>query len=471
MLPSIGNAPAPQSPREERLTPGKPGSGSAGGNDAPDKDGGFDQVFASAAKAGDSPSDSATPDRQSNGPQKSKTQSDMESGLPQTPAPIAVNKQPGLMQAAAELLGSQTAAGETAGSPDEPATAPLVSALAILADRSEGNKQEKVPSTNEKKQEQSEKTSGAPFTGLGNMPNGLPLDSSSVAILLGGGTARPANPVAKAAIAATSSESSTDTEKEMPLISGVAPKQQPNANAAGGELAFALRLSRETPLAPQTDAPIEAVGADASVNTFVKELETAVDKTAGEIKTRIGNESATAGAANIVETRPPTPAANEPAQATPAATPVSKAEAPELPTMSSAPVRAVRVELASDGNQRVALTLVERSGALSVSVHSADSHLARSLQEHLPDLSTRLGEQRYQTEIWTPRVEAPDAAGAGESAHHDSESGGGMQGGEDRNPNPGEQQGRGNREAPAWFEELAAIRRRPPIRSEYLWVQ
>src|SRR6185437_8407111 len=134
------------------------------------------------------------------------------------------------------LLGTQAAAGETAGSPDEPAIAP--SALAILAGPSEGGKQAKVPSTNEKKQEQSEKASGAPFTGLGNMPNGLPLDSSSVAILLGGSAARPANPVAsgvaKAAIAATSSESSTDTEKEMPLISGVAPKQQPNANAAGG---------------------------------------------------------------------------------------------------------------------------------------------------------------------------------------------------------------------------------------------
>jgi len=133
-------------------------------------------------------------------------------------------------------------------------------------------------------------------------------------------------------------------------------------------------------------------------------------------------------------------------------------------------VRAVRVELASDGNQRVALMLVERGGALSVSVRSADSHLARSLQEHLPDLSTRLSEQRYQTEIWTPRVEAPDAA-AGESAHHNLDSGSGRQGGEGGNPNSGEQQGREQREAPKWFEELAAIGRRPTIRSEYLWVQ
>ncbi|HEY3454920.1 MAG TPA: hypothetical protein VGK64_09985 [Bryobacteraceae bacterium] len=469
MLPSIGNAPAPRPAREEMLTRAKSGRGNASGNDTPAKDEGFDQVFASAAKADDGRSDTATHEGQSHPVPKSKAQSNVESGSPRPPAPVAVNKQPGLMQATAELLGAQTADGEAAGSPDEPATAPLVSALAILAGRGEGSKQEKVPIAGAKRQEESEKPATDPLTVLGGMPNGAPLDPSSVAVLLGTGTARPANPVMEPGMAATSAESSV--EKEMPLISGVAPKQQPSANAAGGELAFALRLSREASPAAQTDAPIEAVGAGASVNTFVKELETAVDKTAGEIKTRIGNESAAAGAANIVETRTPAPAAHEAAQATPAATPVSKAEAPELPTMSSAPVRAVRVELASDGNQRVALTLVERGGALSVSVHSADSHLARSLQEHLPDLSTRLGEQRYQTEIWTPRVEAPDAAGAGESAHHDSESGGGMQGGADRNPNPGEQQGRGNREAPKWFEELAAIGRRPPTRSEYLWVQ
>jgi hypothetical protein len=143
-------------------------------------------------------------------------------------------------------------------------------------------------------------------------------------------------------------------------------------------------------------------------------------------------------------------------------------------------MRAVRVQLAAEGNQRVDLTLVERAGALSVSVRSADSNLARSLQEHLPDLSARLGEQRYQTETWTPRVEPPSmelpsasagSAGSGESGSRNFESGGQKHGGQNGNSNPEQQQGRREREAPAWFEELAAFGRTPQIRSEYLWVQ
>jgi len=468
MLPSIGNAPATRPSREEMLTPGKARCGNASGNDTPAKDGGFDQVFASAAKAHDAQSGTAAHDGQSNRPQKSKAQSNMESGSPQPSQPSAVSKQAVVGQQATDFSKPQTTDIAGASSAGEAATVPPVSALAIVAGRGEASKQEKVPPTGAKRQGESEKPAGGSLTPSGGIANGVPLDPSSVAILLGAGTARPATPMAEPYTAAPSAESSP--EKEMPLVSGVAPRQQPNANAAGGELAFALRLSREAPPAPGTDAPMEAVGAGESVNTFVKELETAANKTAGEIKTRIGNESATRGAANIVETTTPAPAGSGPGQATLPATPVSKTETAELPSMPSAPVRAVRVELASDGNQRVALMLVERGGALSVSVRSTDSHLARSLQEHLPDLSTRLSEQRYQTEIWTPRVEAPDAA-AGESAHHNLDSGSGRQGGEGGNPNPGEQQGRGQREAPKWFEELAAIGRRPTIRSEYLWVQ
>jgi hypothetical protein len=464
MLPSIGNAPATRPSRQEILTRDKPGR-----NDTPAKNGGFDQVFASAAKAGDGRRDAAaTGERKSNGPQKSKTSSDVASSSPESSKPVGINNASGAGQKASQLLDLQTPDNEAAGSADTAAPAALAATLAMRAGRGEGSKQEKISPTGAKRQEENEKPSVRPSMVPGGMASGAPLDPSSVAILLGGGTARPATPMAAPSTAAPSAESSP--EKEMALVSSVVPKQQPNASAAGGELAFALRLSREAPSTPGTDAPMEAAGASSSGNSFVKELETAADKTAAEIKTRIGgNESATAGVANSVETALHTP--NEPGQATSAATPASKVDAPELPSVPATPVRTVRVELASEGSQRVALTLMERDGALSVSVHSADSHLVRSLQEHLPDLSTRLSEQRYQTEIWTPRVDAPDAAGAGESTHRDFQSGGGKQGGGDGNSNPDQQQGRGNREAPAWFEELAAIGKRSTTRSEYLWVQ
>ena len=222
MLPSIGNAPAPRPAREEMLTHGKSGHGNATGTDTPAKDEGFDQVFASAAKADDGRSDAATHEGQSNPIPKSKAQSNVESGLPRPPAPVLVNKQPGLMQAAAELVGAQMPDGEAAGSADEPAIAPLASALAILVGRGQESKQEKVPVAGAKRQEESEKPAADP-TVLGGMPNGAPLDPSSVAVLLGAGTARPANPVVEPGMAATSAESSV--EKEMPVISGVAPKQ------------------------------------------------------------------------------------------------------------------------------------------------------------------------------------------------------------------------------------------------------
>jgi hypothetical protein len=116
-----------------------------------------------------------------------------------------------------------------------------------------------------------------------------------------------------------------------------------------------------------------------------------------------------------------------------------------------------------------------------VSVRSTDSNLARSLQEHLPDLSARLSEQRYQTETFTPRaepqqVELPSAsagsAGSSESGQRNFESGGQKHGGQNGNSNPQQQQQGGREhEAPAWFEELAAMGRTPHIRSEYLWVQ
>ena len=134
-----------------------------------------------------------------------------------------------------------------------------------------------------------------------------------------------------------------------------------------------------------------------SMHSFANELEAAASKAVTEMKTRAGDQNAdnaSPAASNILENSVPAPAGNEPTQSAPAASSAAKVDAPELPSPLSTPVRAVRVELGSDSNQRVALTLVERGGALSVSVRSADSNLARSLQEHLPDLSARLTEQR-----------------------------------------------------------------------------
>jgi hypothetical protein len=291
-------------------------------------------------------------------------------------------------------------------------------------------------------------------------------------MLLGAGTARAANYAAESGPAANAPETAGDKEEQP--VAGIASQAQQNAPAPDAGLAFALRLSREAAVSPESDSASSSAGAGASLSSFANELEAAAGKALTEVKTHSAEENgggppavANAGLAG------PLPG-NQPAEPE-AATKVAAPPTVELPSQASAPVRAVRVQLAAEGNQRVDLTLVERGGALSVSVRSADSNLARSLQEHLPDLSARLGEQRYQTETWTPRVELPSAsagsAGSGESGSRDFESGGQKHGGQNGNSNPEQQQGGREREAPAWFEELAAFGRTPNIRSEYLWVQ
>ena len=148
-------------------------------------------------------------------------------------------------------------------------------------------------------------------------------------------------------------------------ISGIAPQAQESAASAGAGLAFALRLSREAPATPEGDASTETAGAGTSLHAFANELEAAAGKAVTEIKTRAGDENAanaSPAAANILENSVAAPTGNEPTQSAPAASSAAKVDAPELPSPPSTPVRAVRVELGSESNQRVALTLVERGG-------------------------------------------------------------------------------------------------------------
>jgi hypothetical protein len=308
---------------------------------------------------------------------------------------------------------------------------------------------------------------------------GLPLDPSSLTMLLGAGAARIAAPMAEAGATVKAPETA-GSDKEAQPVTGLAPQTPQNAKAPDAGLAFAMRLSREPAVAPESDSSSNPGGPSASVSSFANELEAAAGKAPAEVKLHPAEDNGGGVPPALANANAAAPvAANRTPEPEPAAK-VAAAPAAEVSSPASAPVRAVRVQLAAEGNQRVDVTLVERAGALSVSVRSADSNLARSLQEHLPDLSARLGEQRYQTETWTPRLELPSmelpsasagSAGSGESGNRNFESGGQKHAGQNGNSNPEQQQGRRERETPAWFEELAAFGRRPHIRSEYLWVQ
>jgi len=76
------------------------------------------------------------------------------------------------------------------------------------------------------------------------------------------------------------------------------------------------------------------------------------------------------------------------------------ASAPEQPRALAA-ARDIRLEV-NGGDRRVEVRLVERGGEVHVAVRTPDAHLADSLREDLPALSSRLTESGFRTETWRP---------------------------------------------------------------------
>lgn len=89
----------------------------------------------------------------------------------------------------------------------------------------------------------------------------------------------------------------------------------------------------------------------------------------------------------------------------------------EDPAGSPQTVRTVQVQLAGEGDSRVDLRLVQHGDGLSVSVRSSDSTLTKSLQENLPELSTRLAAEKYQTHVFLPP--ASNSAGSSGASSDD----------------------------------------------------
>ena len=85
--------------------------------------------------------------------------------------------------------------------------------------------------------------------------------------------------------------------------------------------------------------------------------------------------------------------------------PVLPAEPVELrplePPKPNSPAHEIKLEV-SGAAQRVEVRLSERAGEVRVAVRTADSHLAGSLRENLPGLSSRLAENGFRTETWHP---------------------------------------------------------------------
>ena len=65
----------------------------------------------------------------------------------------------------------------------------------------------------------------------------------------------------------------------------------------------------------------------------------------------------------------------------------------------------IRLEVRGE-DQRVQVRLVERGGEVHVAVRTQDNHLAETLREDLPGLSSRLTESGFHTETWRPTASA-----------------------------------------------------------------
>ncbi len=72
------------------------------------------------------------------------------------------------------------------------------------------------------------------------------------------------------------------------------------------------------------------------------------------------------------------------------------------PTHSSGTISDIRVQLNGDANQHVSLRLVQQGDGLRVIVRSNDPVLTQTLQERVPELTTRLDQHQYQTEVVLP---------------------------------------------------------------------
>jgi hypothetical protein len=284
-----------------------------------------------------------------------------------------------------------------------------------------------------------------------------------------------AQPAAEAPPAAASKVGTT------PVSAASSAPTNPSSPVNG--LAFAMRLNPagdKNNTAPFTAASLNAAAPEAApaigptVSFFTAQLKAAAGSSTGPVPTPgVAAGSGLAVASTPLVATTASPAATTPAPSTPAPSGAAVSEPiGDNGLAANAPVRGVHVQIAGADDQRVDLRLLEHAGSLSVSVRSSDSGVTRNLQDSLPELNSRLAEQHYQTEIWTP------ASTFHSSSNGNSDSGqggtgagnknGGSFGNGNPNGNPGSQNGGSGQQPsgqqskqPDWLQELASSGREP----------
>ena len=239
------------------------------------------------------------------------------------------------------------------------------------------------------------------------------------------------------------------------VLTAGAPPSEAASVPESDNLAFALRLSEGPPDSKvqqqsqqaQTVEPTSGVIQAGNAN-----LATIVQATAGsQLKEQSQQHDSNAGTAFYEA--PQTHSQNTAdAPQSPSEQPVST-KAAELQAKQEAatsePVRNVHMQVIGDNNSRVDVRLIDRGGELHVSVKSGDINLAQNLQDHMPELTSRLEQQRFQTEVWVPKLadnsktEMSGARDFSSSGNNSSNSG-----------NRSDQQGKRQQYQPDWVDVL-----------------
>ncbi len=201
------------------------------------------------------------------------------------------------------------------------------------------------------------------------------------------------------------------------------------ALTAHAPLAFSMLVSPDTgnaaPATPQTtagspDAP--ALAADVPHFSSALAAAAAVEAAPGittEHSSDAESNPVAAPLAQVERTRTSDDraAAVEPSSGT------SRADLDAAASERTESVRNVRLQVEGENNQRVDVRLTELGGELRVNVRSADATLTQAMQDHMPDLTNRLQQEHFRTEVWLPRSSQTSASDSSNTRGSHSQAG------------------------------------------------
>jgi hypothetical protein len=127
------------------------------------------------------------------------------------------------------------------------------------------------------------------------------------------------------------------------------------------------------------------------------------------------------------------------------------------------PVRGAHVQITGHDNQRIDIRLQERGGELSVTVRSGDANLTRALQDHAPELNSKLSSEHYRSETWTATPKSAFGTNTDGNSSQGQSRGSAYQQQFNQNQN-----GKQKRQ-PAWVEEFESHPTAFQKRIDYTW--